>query len=120
MIDLIPDLPANVLGFTAKGTVTARDYEAVIIPAVEAMFARHNRGRLLYHLGNELAGFEAAAMWDDAMLGFKHLTGWEKIAVVSDVEWIRAAIKAFSLLIPGHIRVFHNHEFVEAKQWVSH
>ncbi len=33
MIDTIPDLPDNVLGFSAKGTVTAQDYESAIIPA---------------------------------------------------------------------------------------
>jgi hypothetical protein len=35
MVEKIPDLPDNVLGFTAKGTVTASDYESVIIPAVD-------------------------------------------------------------------------------------
>ena len=29
MVERIPDLPANVLGFTATGTVTASDYESV-------------------------------------------------------------------------------------------
>ncbi len=37
MVEKIPDLPDNVLGFTAKGTVTAKDYESVIIPEVEAI-----------------------------------------------------------------------------------
>ena len=32
MVEKIPGLPDNVLGFTAKGTVTADDYESVIIP----------------------------------------------------------------------------------------
>ncbi len=43
MIEKIPDLPHNVLGFSAKGTVNANDYDSVIIPAVEAMFARNAR-----------------------------------------------------------------------------
>jgi hypothetical protein len=36
MIVEIPGLPDNVLGFAAKGTVTANDYETVLLPAVEA------------------------------------------------------------------------------------
>lgn len=118
MIEPIPDLPENVLGFTAKGTVTAYDYEGIIIPAVEAQFSRRDKVRFLYHLGEEFAGFEAAAVWDDTKLGLKHLTGWEKMAVVSDIEWIRAAMKIFGLAIPGHIRVFHNGELDEAKRWI--
>ena len=119
MVEQIPDLPDNVLGFAAKGTVTAEDYESVIIPAVEALFARQRKVRFLYHLGEDFSGFEAAAMWDDTKLGLKHLSGWERMAVVSDVEWIRAAIRIFGLAIPGHIRVFHNSELTEAKQWIT-
>jgi hypothetical protein len=119
MVEKIPDLPENVLGFTAKGTVTAEDYESVIIPAVEALFSRGNRVRFLYHLGEDFAGFEAAAVWDDTKLGLKHLAGWERMAVVSDVEWIRTAVRIFALAMPGHVRVFHNRELAEAKRWVA-
>lgn len=118
MVEQIPDLPDNVLGFTAKGTVTADDYESVIIPAVEALFAAQGRVRFLYHLGEDFSGFEAAAAWDDAKLGLKHLGGWERMAVVSDVEWIRAAVKIFGLAIPGLVRVFHNRELPEATRWI--
>jgi hypothetical protein len=119
VIEQIPDLPDNVLGFSAKGSVTAGDYEAVIIPAVEALFSRYRKVRLLYQLGEEFSGFDAAAMWDDTKVGFKHFTGWERMAVVSDVEWIRGAVRVFGLAIPGHVRVFHNREFAEAVRWIS-
>ncbi len=119
MVETLSDLPPNVLGFTAKGTVTADDYESVIMPAVEALFARQSKVRFLYHLGEDFAGFDAGAVWDDMKLGLRHLTGWERMAVVSDVEWIRAAIKVFALAIPGHVRVFHNGQFGQAKQWVA-
>jgi hypothetical protein len=119
MIEKISNLPDSVLGFTAKGTVTAKDYESVIIPAVEALFSRRSRVRFLYHLGKDFSGFEAAAMWDDAKLGLKHLTGWERIAVVSDIDWIRTAVRVFALAMPGQIRVFHNSELTEAVRWIS-
>ena len=119
MIEKIPDLPDNVLGFTAKGTVTEYDYQSVIIPAVEELFSRQKKVRFLYHLGEDVTGFEAAAMWDDTKLGLKHLTGWERMAIVSDIEWVRAAIKIFGLVIPGQVRVFHNNELAEATQWIS-
>jgi len=119
MVEQIPDLPDNALGFTAKGTVTASDYASVIIPAVEALFSRQSKVRFLYHLGEDFSGFEAAAMWKDAKLGLKHLAGWERMAVVSDIEWIRAAIKVFGLAIPGQVRVFYNRELAEAKRWIA-
>ena len=119
MVEKIPDLPDNVLGFTAKGKVTANDYEAVIIPAVEALFSRQSKVRFLYHLGEDFTGFEAAAVWDDMKLGLRHLAGWERVALVSDIEWIRVAVKVFGLAIPGEVRVFSNREFAEAIRWVS-
>lgn len=119
MVEKIPGLPENVLGFTARGTVTANDYENIIIPAVEALFSRKSKVSFLYYLGEDFTGFETSAMWEDTKLGLKHLTGWEKMAIVSDVEWIRTAIRVFGLIIPGHVRVFHNSELVEAKQWIS-
>jgi hypothetical protein len=86
---------------------------------VEALFSRHHKVRFLYHLGEDFSGFKTDAMWDDAKLGFKHLTGWERIAVVSDIEWIRGVMRVFSLAIPGHVRVFHNREFTEAIRWIT-
>lgn len=119
MIESIPGLPDGVLGFNARGTVTAQDYENVIIPAVEAQFARKRKVRFLYQLGPEFTGFEVAAMWDDGKLGLTHFTGWEKMAVVTDVAWIRITIEAFGLAMPGRVRVFHNSELASARQWVS-
>jgi SpoIIAA-like len=119
VIEKIPNLPDNVIGFSATGKVTADDYESVIIPAVEALLAHHGKVRFLYHLGAEFAGFEPAAMWDDTKLGLKHLAHWEKMALVSDVEWIRAAVKIFGLAIPGHVRVFRNSELAAAQRWVG-
>jgi len=119
MVERIPGLPENVLGFKAKGRVTAGDYESQIIPAVEEQFARHHKVRFLYHLGAEFTGFDAAAAWDDTKLGLKHLAGWERMAVVTDVEWIRVALRAFGLAIPGHVRVFHDRELDDAKRWVA-
>jgi len=119
MIEKIPNLPDNVLGFVAKGKVTADDYEKVIIPAAEALFSRLGKARLLYQLGEDFSGFQAAAMWDDTKLGLKHLAGWERLAVVSDTEWIRAAVKVFGLAMPGHVRLFNNRELAEATRWIS-
>jgi hypothetical protein len=112
------DLPENVLGFTAKGTVTAEDYESTIIPAVEEVLSRHRKVRLLYHLGEEFSGFEAGALWDDAKVGLRHPTAWERVAVVSDAEWVRMATKVFGFAMPAQVRVYHNREMATARAWV--
>ena len=119
MIKLIPDLPGNILGFDASGKVTGKDYETVLIPAVEAKLKDFPKVRLLYHLGSDFSGYDMGAMWDDTKIGLKHLKSWERIAVVTDTEWIRSAVYLFGFTIPGHMRVFKNDELSKAKEWLS-
>ena len=119
MIEIIPNLPNNVLAISAKGRVTAEDYESVLIPAVEAKIKEHGKIRLLYHLGDEFTGFEAGAMWDDAKVGLKHLTAWEKVAVVTDVDWVRSLTKLFGFVMHGRVKVFENNQLSEAEDWIK-
>jgi hypothetical protein len=119
MIKTIKDLPSNVLGFEASGTVTGKDYENVLVPAVEAKLKEFPKIRLLYYIGSDFSGYDMKAMWDDTKIGFKHLTSWEKIAVVTDTEWIRASVKVFGFAMPGEVRVFENSELSIAKEWLS-
>ena len=119
MIQRIEGLPEGVLGFSAKGTVTKLDYEQVITPAVEEALSKYEKVRFLYCLGDDFTDFAPAAMWEDAKIGLGHLVSWERVAVVTDVEWISAAVKAFGFLFHGHARVFRNDESTEARAWIS-
>jgi hypothetical protein len=110
MITLIPDLPARTLGFQATGPVAADDYTTLLIPAVEAALPQHPKLRFLYCLGEDFQGFEPVALWQDARVGLAHLGAWERIAVVTDAEWLRAAMGIFSFLLPGSVRLFANGE----------
>ena len=124
MLELIEGLPENALGFSAKGNVSAKDYETVLIPAVQEKLKHHDKVRLLYHLGDEFEKFEVGAMWDDAKVGLAHITEWEKIAIVTDVNWIQQAGKIFgfaieTMSVPGDVKIFHNSELEDAIKWIS-
>jgi hypothetical protein len=119
MIDVISGLPDHVIGIEAKGKVTRSDYESVIIPLVGDKLRNHKKLNLLYHIGDDFSGMEAEAMWEDAKVGFRNLSAWNKIAVVSNVDWIRMAVKMFGIVMPGHVKVFANDQLPEARIWVS-
>lgn len=119
MIQRIENLPEDVLGFRASGTVTGRDYELVIIPAVDRAVERRDRVRLLYHLPPDFEGFDAHALWDDTKIGLTHLTSWDRIALVTDLGWLRRATKALGFVMPGEVRVYENRAFDEARDWIS-
>jgi hypothetical protein len=119
MIELLPGLPDPIVGLLASGQVTAHDYESVVIPAIESKLQAHGTVRVLYQLGPAFSGFTAGAMWDDAKLGLTHLKAWEKIAVVTDSDWMRGAIGIFRFAIPCPVKVFSNGQFADAVEWIN-
>ena len=119
MIELIPDLPDHVVGILASGQVTASDYETVLVPAIESALARHGKVRVLYNVGPAFKGFTSGAMWDDMKIGVAHLNAWERIAVVTDVNWIAGAARFFGFAMPCPVRVFPNSEIATAMQWIA-
>jgi len=119
MIELLPNLPSEVVGFIASGRVTAEDYESVVFPAIQSKLKEHAKVRILYQLGPRFSGFTAGAMWDDARVGLAHLSAWEKIAVVTDVDWVRAAVGIFRFVIPCPVKIFSNAQLAEANDWIA-
>jgi SpoIIAA-like len=119
MIETVAGLPDNVIAFSAKGRVTKQDYDEVLTPAIEAALKTHAKLRCYYELGTQFSGMEAGAAWEDFKLGIGHLTRWEKVAVVTDVDWIRHTVNAFRFLMPGEMRVFPTGRAAEAKAWVA-
>ncbi len=119
MLKLMSDLPNNVLGISAEGKVSGKDYETILIPAVEEKLKSHKKVRLLYQLGSDFDGFDAGAMIDDAKIGMKHFFSWEKVALVSDHHLINNTAKFFGYMMPCEVRIFKNAELEEAKKWIS-
>lgn len=109
----------NVVAFRAKGTITRDDYEETLIPEVEKKIKAHGKVKLLYWCGEEFKGFSAGAMWDDARFGLMHLGDFLKIAVVSDIEWVRQSVKLFAPLIRAPVQVFHNADIEDANNWIK-
>jgi hypothetical protein len=119
MIRVMDGLPDDVVGFEAVGKVTEEDYEQILAPAVEEMIAAHGKVRCIYVLGEEFEGWTFGAMWEDAKVGGSELRKWEKIALVTDTDWVRHAVKGLGWMIPGDVKVYPVAELADAKAWVS-
>jgi len=119
MIEQLDNLPTGTLGFRARGQVTAEDYERVLVPDIEAAFSLNRKLRLLYHAGEDFIGFDPGAMWDDAKLGIRHFSGWDRVALVTDVPWLRVAATAMGFAVPADFRLFGNAELEAARRWIS-
>lgn len=118
MLRPLTDLPAGVIGFEAVGEVHADDYRDVLRPAIAAA-AEAGGVRLVYVLGPEFTGYSAGAGWEDTKLGIEHVRAWERVAVVTDVEWVEHLVGGFSWMVPGELRRFALADLAPAVQWVS-
>ena len=116
---VLEDYPDNVVAFRAEGEITREDYEETLIPLVKERIAAHGKVKLLYWCGPAFEGISAGAMWDDARFGLTHLGDFSKVAIVSDVSWIRQAAKLFAPLVRAPVQVFHDADIEDAKNWIT-
>jgi hypothetical protein len=115
MIEIIKELPDNVVGIIARGRVTNEECDAVLRPAMEASLKRHGKIRLYYEVGSRFPG----AGWGDLDLAIDHLPQWERVAVVTNTGWVRQTVNALRFLIASEIRVFTMLEAEEGRAWIA-
>src|SRR3954470_7137539 len=119
MLRPMRDMPPGTIGFEAVGEVEDDDWEQAVEPVLRSEIADGRQVRLLYLLGPEARDVEGDAMSADAGFRARHATSFERVAVVSDEDWMRPALGALSFLLPGHAKGFRVRELAEAKAWLA-
>lgn len=119
MLEVLEEMPEGIIAIAAKGRVTAADYDKTLIPLVEKALKQHRKVCLYYELGPEFSGIDVGAAWKDFRIGVEHLPRWDRMAIVTDVEWIQHTMRIFRFLMPGHLRVFPISDAAEARAWIS-
>jgi hypothetical protein len=119
MLRILQEMPDNVVAFVVSGKITVKDFDDVLIPAVESSLKRHGEIRVLYQMSNNFSGIAAKAKYDDARLGKHRRAAFVKIAVVTDVYWITDATQFLSIFLPYPVKIFQNNSVSEAKTWLT-
>src|SRR5436305_5377844 len=119
MLRQMNDMPAGTIGFEAVGEVEDDDWEKAVEPVLRREMADGEKVRLLYLLGPEAREVEGDAMRADTGFRARHATSFERVAVVSDEDWMRPALGALSFLVPGKAKGFPVHELSAAKAWLA-
>src|SRR5262245_30438565 len=117
MIEVLPEFPDGVVALRCAGQITRQDYEQQVIPTLEAALRQHQKLRM-YCQVDSFSGMSPGAMWDDVKVGVEHLTHWEQVAVITDIDWISKATKLYAFLMPFEVRVFPLAEAEKAREWV--
>jgi hypothetical protein len=58
-------------------------------------------------------------MWEDARVGLSEPLHWERVALVTDVEWMRHLSAAFGWMVPGRFKTFAVADLEDAKAWTA-
>lgn len=119
MIEQLSGFPDTVVAFSGTERITRDDYVSVVIPAVDAALKTNKQIRLYYEIGPKFESFEPTAAWEDFKVGMEHIAHWQRVAVVTDVEWIKHTMQIFSFLMPGDMRVFPTADKDDARRWIA-
>ena len=119
MIEKINDVPDNMVAFRAMGSVSQHDFTNLVIPEVEKLVSRTGKLNYMLVLDTSPKEFTVGAWLEDAFLGLKNITKWNRAAIITDSEGIQKFTDVFSALMPGDFRGFNKADIDRAIDWVS-
>ena len=119
MVRRMRDMPVGTIGFEAAGEVEDDDWEDTVEPVLRQEIAAGRKLRLLYLLGPATREVEGDAVKADTAFRARHASSFDRVAVVSDEDWVRPALRALSFLLPGKAKGFPVRDLAEAKAWLA-
>ena len=118
MIEILKNFPDNVIAFSCEGQVTKEDYEGILVRAILNALKHHDKIRLFYKTAANFTGYDPGAIWEDLKIGVEHPTRWERVAVVTDVDWIVQMIRLLSFIMPCPTKLFPSSDVAQAHAWI--
>jgi hypothetical protein len=118
MLKAMTGLPPGVLGFEVHGELHGDDYRQVLLPAIEATIQQGHKVRVVL-VFERFDGPSGGALWQDLKLGVEHLTHWERIALVTDIDWMTHLTALFGWMTPGELKRFPLAERDAAIAWAA-
>ena len=119
MVELLEDFPPHVAAYKASGAISKEEYEQVIMARVDEVAAEYGKINFLVLLETSFHNYSIGAFFDYLKVSFEHFTRWQRMAIVSDENWVRKAHEILSPFVHGEIRSYKTEEFKAAKEWVS-
>jgi hypothetical protein len=119
MVELLKEFPSHVAAYRAWGKVHSEEYEQVVMNRVNEVAEQYGRINFLVRLETDMDNYSLGALTNYLKISFEHFSKWNRMAIVSDEDWVRKAYDALSHIVPGEIRGYRLKEYEKARQWVS-
>ena len=87
------------------------EFKDVVMPEVEKFIEKKDKLNYMLVIETELSKFTAGALFQDAMLGVKTLTKWNRAAIVYDSETVQDFTEIFSKIMIGEFKGFDKKDY---------
>ncbi len=118
MMEIMPESKDAVVGVHVSDVLHEDDYRA-LLPALEDRFRAYGKLRVLFYADPRFKGWDTKAAWDDMSFGMRHVSDFERLALVGAPDWVVWCIKLSAFLMKGQIKVFPETALDEAWEWVT-
>ncbi len=116
MLTRLEGMPANVIGFEARGEISGEDYRSMVAPALAA--AEPGGDVRLLLVIPEKVSMSGGAAWEGFKTGVNDSGSWKRFAVVSDDESVAWFSDLFDKANQGEVKVFPLAQRDAAAAWV--
>jgi hypothetical protein len=89
------------------------------MPHVKSVVEKYGELNYLLNLDTGLGNFSIGAWLQDALLGIKNITTWNRAAIVTEKEGVKIFTQLFSIVMPGEFKGFDKEELELAMNWAS-
>lgn len=121
MIEQLSDMPPGVSGIRVSGRIGRADLEAFKPTMDQLLDTDHIR--FVEVIDSDYQGFGPGGLVEDLRLGFgamlRHRGAFERVAVVTDEQWMAHTLHALAWMVPGEVALFGLDELELAKHWAA-
>jgi SpoIIAA-like len=116
-IQLKEENAGKLINVQVSGKLEKADHEH-FVPEFERLARQHGKLRMLFDMTG-FHGWEASAAWEDFMLGTKHLSDIERIAMVGEKRWQHGMAIFCKPFIKAEVHYFDRAAAAEARIWLG-
>lgn len=89
-----------------EGKLRHKDYIDTLIPKFEELASKGKLKVLV--VMSSFEGIELKAMLDDFKTALKHRKDFEKVAVITDKNWMKVGLNIFKTIVSGEVETFQD------------
>ncbi|MGK9125909.1 STAS/SEC14 domain-containing protein [Olivibacter sp. SA151] len=119
MLALMDNFPPHVVAYRAQGKVNGEEYKEIVVQRIAEVAKAYPQINFIVLLETGFEDYNLQALLEYIKVSFEHFSKWNRMAIVSDQQWVRKIYDILSPLVHGEIRTYRLEDQQRASEWVS-